>query len=547
LGLSLRAFATHTGCIFFIASATRVAAAGLLLLMSRIVLFSWLVSAYLSLFAILAHGQAVDYKIIEPTPQLLVVPSDSKDEAKAKSDRIRNTETQVNDVLVGKATIADKQTIFDTWFTQYVFAKMTLYTPEDLAKIPKDRERFILKNLMAATSPETHKHLVELTLAEMSKIVNEEYHPAVRYNAMLIIGELNTTEMVRTGASPAPPETHVPALQFMLKTLENAKQEEYLRIGALVGINRHAQMEALYKNKPANLRISNADWDRMRKLTLGLVQSKAPQAGRDLKSHNWLRRRAMETMGWLASARPDAELVQEFLKTLRDPKEDRGVRTEAAAAIGIANYSNPVVVKPRETATLLVNFLMEGINSDLDYLHEMREYSEEQASLYDGTFGTATAKSPEFGGGLINTGDIYTYRIEPIKRRLKHEIGVVMYSLRGNREYRRSSLPPTAGLLAYLKKKEAEKPLTDAEKKEAVLIEEISKELDNVRLATTKSDTTDLYFDNMEEKIDALAALVAINVPEAAPAATPMLPTGEVPATTPAEPKAAAPDLPDLP
>ena len=75
-----------------------------------------------------------------------------------------------------------------------LFPKFTLTTDEALKDLPKERERLLRDNLEACADPTIHRQLVNLVLHQMKSIVQDNYHPACRYNAMLVISGLNSVE-----------------------------------------------------------------------------------------------------------------------------------------------------------------------------------------------------------------------------------------------------------------------------------------------------------------------------------------------------------------
>ena len=67
---------------------------------------------------------------------------------------------------------------------------------KDVTNLPKERKDFRNNHLRnrSGTAPDVHDHLNELVLDFMKKLVAGDFHPAVRVNAMLMIGELNRVE-----------------------------------------------------------------------------------------------------------------------------------------------------------------------------------------------------------------------------------------------------------------------------------------------------------------------------------------------------------------
>ena len=69
-------------------------------------------------------------------------------------------------------------------------------------------------------------------------MAKQNYHPAARYNAMLIVGELNDKEAVKGGSSPTAPEPSAQALIAMLKELDSPTQIDPVRVACLINYGR---------------------------------------------------------------------------------------------------------------------------------------------------------------------------------------------------------------------------------------------------------------------------------------------------------------------
>ena len=133
------------------------------------------------------------YKMMVPIASLT---SNKGAEATAK-ERIRKYLTSpAND-------LTDNQLYFDSYFVRYLFPSFTQTTPEALRTLPERRNAFFRTQVEICVNPVEHAHLVSITLAQMSAIVQDSFHPVVKYNAMLIISSLNDQEVVRAGAEPA--------------------------------------------------------------------------------------------------------------------------------------------------------------------------------------------------------------------------------------------------------------------------------------------------------------------------------------------------------
>ena len=92
----------------------------------------------------------------------------------------------------GKFDNDQQKNDFDTYYKTYALPRWTqLSTLNNL----RDYHKELFSNLSRAKSGEVHDYLNKLVLDYMGKIAkSDKYHPAVRINAMLTIGDLNSVD-----------------------------------------------------------------------------------------------------------------------------------------------------------------------------------------------------------------------------------------------------------------------------------------------------------------------------------------------------------------
>ncbi len=117
-------------------------------------------------------------------------------------DQIRPLKSEIRSMVRGAPL---DQTKAMNWYGRVVFASMT--QPSLFAKLP-DYRLLVIKDLQdaATKNPAMYAYVKNLAYSVATKMVNPEsnYHPAVRYNAMLLIGALNDTEAVTVGSGHSP-------------------------------------------------------------------------------------------------------------------------------------------------------------------------------------------------------------------------------------------------------------------------------------------------------------------------------------------------------
>jgi len=137
--------------------------------------------------------------------QYKTIPANARISAKA-AKALRG---KVSQALRNPSALAANRGAIDDYFKRYYFPIMTDTDPASLGQLAKLRDDLFKRILRNATSKSAQDHITGLTMAIMGRIALDQYHPAVRYNAVLILGELDQ-QYATKGANPKPP-TPLPA------------------------------------------------------------------------------------------------------------------------------------------------------------------------------------------------------------------------------------------------------------------------------------------------------------------------------------------------
>lgn len=246
---------------------------------------------------------------------------------------------RLGNVAVARRVIHNPETYltekqrFQDYFTKYYFPAMTRYSPDDLAELGKLRFDLFNQYLWQATSETIQKDLTDLVYKYMWQIAKDRhFHPAVRYNAILVLGQLDEQYATNGGARPRPP-TPLPKANALLTSVAGAaKVPPLLLVGALVGLERHAK----YKD---NLPPSNID--NMSKVMLKLIAEKEPPGDASSNVHYWIKRLAAGVLAELGTAGPNNEIHAAFLQLLGDQQMPLDDRCQVAGMLGKLNYAGP--------------------------------------------------------------------------------------------------------------------------------------------------------------------------------------------------------------
>jgi hypothetical protein len=205
-------------------------------------------------------------------------------------------------------------------------------------------------NFVQAKSGEVHDYLNNLVLDYMSKLAKNNYHPAVRINAMLTIGDLNSTDSTQ-------PAQNIPladAVKFLLEAINDPKQIESVKIAALVGINRHVTAGV---NDP---QIQNQIFNTMLKLVSAAGAADPSDIGRV-----WMSKQAAEILGLLGKPGTDNQAVKLLSGFVGDAKAPFFLRLTAAEALGKFKYAGANGLNPVDFATPLGRFMRDACNEEL--------------------------------------------------------------------------------------------------------------------------------------------------------------------------------------
>ena len=283
----------------------------------------------------------------------------------------------IDAVIEGRESLAPNQEQFDYYFTQYYFPLLTqtqyvksITSKDPLRDLARNRRELLDRYVRKTQVPEVHDHLTQLVHENMVKIVQMEFHPAVRYTAMLIIGDLNQREAQQEGDDYTPAVPLLSALSTMITELENPEHTDAVSIAGLIGVLRHVELDRFV---PEADRISADQQARIFKLAMALASTEQPPEGRSKEAHFWVRRRAIEVLTALDYSEGSQELAV-LLDTLISKKEmSLNFRCAAAAAIGRITLSKDFVKDPAAKAAKLGLLAVAACRDEIERLNELKD------------------------------------------------------------------------------------------------------------------------------------------------------------------------------
>jgi HEAT repeat protein len=164
---------------------------------------------------------------------------------------------------------------------------------------------------------QVYDRLNELVLENtirLAKSQGKNYHPATRFNAALMIGELKAPEAV-------------PALLDLVK---NRNLPQAVRVAAMVGLIHHAG---------PSLGINDAQMIREVTATMVAIAKTPVPGGEQAGGGNWLRGQAAEVLGLLGSVGENGAAAKALGKMVSEGNLPLAERCQAADALGQLDYN----------------------------------------------------------------------------------------------------------------------------------------------------------------------------------------------------------------
>ena len=302
-------------------------------------------------FAFMGHqafGQAApaaakpEFSELDVNPKLKPIPPDvvASNEAAAAEDaqRARDRSLTYNNarkVLSNQIPADDAgKKILDEWYMSYFLPSFT--SAENRGKLPEMRNDLLSKDLRPAKQQAAILHLRGLVMKYMKAFAQSpgtyNFHPAVRYNAMLVIGDLNLVEYGARYANNQKamvPEPLPEALDLLISEYKSPTQIDAVRVAALVGLDRHVKLDL---GRPAEGRISGPKKKVIVDEMIALLNA-VPPATRSPEGHTWMQRRAIDILAaaGMVGLYPEANAALE--KIVADKDAPISLRCTASEAL----------------------------------------------------------------------------------------------------------------------------------------------------------------------------------------------------------------------
>lgn len=279
---------------------------------------------------------------------------------------------------------AQKKQMVD-YFMGYYFPRMTRTDAESLGRLAEDRKKFFQQYLNLTKSQSVRNDMVKMTMSRMGKIALGNYHPAGRYNAILLIGMLDEIPAT-VGANPKPP-TPLPAGTNALiavltrPEISGVKVPTSAKVGALVGLERHARFGIDEKHAAE-----------VTKAALALIAQQEP--GEDVSEavHHWMKCQAARVLVNQYAKGPNSDVQLALNGLIADGEMSLDDRCCAAQLLKKLEYGAAADLNVDETTTVL------GELAKTVLTKESKAAKDFQDELYEGGGAlSGRGRSSEFG------------------------------------------------------------------------------------------------------------------------------------------------------
>ena len=243
------------------------------------------------------------------------------------------------------------------------------------------------------------------TITELAPSTTD-FHPAVKLNAMLVLGDLNDVQpRGRVEAKP-----RVNTQRDLIAYLESPEQlSETLLVGALSGLQRHAH-DALDPNRKA----------RIAKVVANLADAKTV-SGRNAAAGLWIRRQAIDLLGQLGLAGERNIYVGKLYQIIRNQQNPLAIRVAAADALRKIDLTGLPAGVVGKLAQSLTQLAVDTCKTELtEASTPRRSFSADRLRMR-----LATVRQAVTGGGEPAEGGLMAVATEEEQKTLQELINVL--------------------------------------------------------------------------------------------------------------------------
>ena len=319
-------------------------------------------------------------------------------------------------------TITNQQLLIG-WYRNYHFALMTQAANQ--GAIDLQRLEFIKELTMICTDNDIHSNVVEqIAIPQMKAFLQENYHPAVKYNAMLIIGQLNS-QVVITDQGRGVPVPLPAALTFMIDAIKSGTETDAILLASWIGVLRHVRLNRI------NQQIAVNDIVAIAGEAMKLLNQATPPVTRSAGGQVWLQRRAIDVLAMIGQ--DDQNILPKILSIMQDEKAAMSLRLTAARALKYFNYSPSTQVPVELTSNGLGVLIVRICRNEIDRVDQEKALAALQGvsavSSGEGDMGGAMGGMGGAMGGMGGATEVESMLKPKEKRQVAYTRRILVYQL----------------------------------------------------------------------------------------------------------------------
>lgn len=270
--------------------------------------------------------------------------------------------------------------------------------PANLPQIGAKRSEFLRTFYpIGGGGAEARELINEETKNVMAVFITPDYHPVLRYNAMLLLGELRSSDANLGTGQPEVP--YAPSNAIILSALEDADQSDAVKVAAWVSLQRRCELYG-----PSLGGMDNNEKRKVLNLTVQMLEADEAPEGRDDDVHLWMRRRAMDVVAALRTAGPQGVFAKALDKIIDNEELPTLARCEAMVVKGNINYDQATrdSLDIPSLSVRMARVSQRAIEEDLEWFDKALALYEKNKRGGTGQYGAdeyGMGYSPEAGPG----------------------------------------------------------------------------------------------------------------------------------------------------
>ncbi|RCS46080.1 hypothetical protein DTL42_16460 [Bremerella cremea] len=262
-----------------------------------------------------------------------------------------------------------------------------------------NRQEFLKRYYGPQNSQRDARRLVnEIMLRYMQEYVKPEYHPVLRYNAALLIGDLRSQDMDAFSQTPEVP--YAPSLPVLLSLIEDKQQSDAVKVAAWVGLLEQCELHGVNLGN-----IPPEEKNRILTLVINTLKQEEASEGQSEDAHIWIRKRAIDLASVIGNAGRDGTLAAALDSIILNPNLPIEMRCSAIAAKGNLAFDDETANKMDvvRQSTDIGKIALEAVADDVTWFDEsLKEYQKKMlggGGAYGGGYGGEYGGYGEAGGG----------------------------------------------------------------------------------------------------------------------------------------------------